>query len=339
MLRLEVRPTWKSKSVQGQPSGLATSLAPSEATRPARMQYVACVPSYYPIQDISTWPVVSQEFRGNDPKDWVAPVGQEVPGSQTHWWLFKPVKSANYRRYDDWSERIAADLAALIDLPAAEIQLAEKYGQPGIISRNVAPDLWSMESGDTLLSDLDGYISCAGDPRPVDRIGHNLKNIKTVLDGCTGPPETHCESWRAVEVFAGYLLFDAWIANTDRHAENWAVLTSFSDGRRALAASFDHGSSLASGTQDERLTATGPRAYAKRGYARSFEHGKKYPLSDLALDAVTDWGGRSTVWIDRLRQIAKADVEEIVGRIEGMSDVRRSFICSLLETTRTRITS
>ena len=54
-------------------------------------------------------------------------------------------------------------------------------------------------------------------------------------------------------MFAGFLVFDAWIANTDRHAENWAVLTCKRNGRRTLAASFDHGSALASGSQDEQL--------------------------------------------------------------------------------------
>ena len=30
----------------------------------------------------------------------------------------------------------------------------------------------------------------------------------------------------AVDVFVGYLMFDAWIANTDRHHENWALVVS-----------------------------------------------------------------------------------------------------------------
>jgi serine/threonine protein kinase HipA of HipAB toxin-antitoxin module len=48
----------------------------------------------------------------------------------------------------------------------------------------------------------------------------------------------------ADDVFLGYLMLDAWIANLDRHHENWGlVLTKDITGH--LAPSYDHASSLA----------------------------------------------------------------------------------------------
>ena len=45
---------------------------------------------------------------------------------QAHWWLFKPIKVTAYRRYDDWAEKLASELARLINLPFARVEFA--YG-------------------------------------------------------------------------------------------------------------------------------------------------------------------------------------------------------------------
>jgi hypothetical protein len=78
--------------------------------------------------------------------------------------------------------------------------------------------------------------------------------IRAVLDGALPPP-----GWvgsgdaTAFDVFAGYIMLDAWIANTDRHPHNWAVL------RRATSAeplqlcgSYDHASCLGFGVLDSK---------------------------------------------------------------------------------------
>ncbi|WP_218858128.1 hypothetical protein [Nocardioides cavernae] len=281
---------------------------------------------------------MSQEARGLDPKDWVVTPNDITVDGQAHWWLFKPIKSASYRRFDDWSEKMAAELAVLIGLPAAQVELARGLEDTGIISRNVTPNGWSMESGDTLLSEYEGYVSCALDERPRNRIGHNLANIAQVLADSAGPPGSGCESRTGIDVFSGYLVFDAWIANTDRHAINWGMLTCEEDGRQALAASFDHGSALASGTQDERLETTTPTRYAERGFAGRFEDGARLPLVDLALSAVQLAGPSADDWLHRLSLVTRSQVEEIVSAIPSMSDPRRTFLCNLLETNQRRLT-
>ena len=293
----------------------------------------------YQVWDISAWAVMSQEARGLDPKDWVVPPAETTVDGQAHWWLYKPVKSASYRRYDDWSEKMAAELAVLLDLPAARVELAKGSSDEGIVSGNVTPNGWSMESGDTLLSEYEGYESCSLDNRPSNRLGHNLENISHVLAGCAGPPGSSCEGIAAFDVFAGYLVFDAWIANTDRHAINWGVLTCEEDGRQSLAASFDHGSALASGTQELRLMATTPEHYASRGFAGRFEDGAKLPLTDLALSAVNMAGSYAANWLERLAYVSPAEIADVVGAIPSMSEERRTFLCTLLATTQRRLTS
>jgi hypothetical protein len=282
---------------------------------------------------------MSQEARGLDPKDWVVPPDEVGVQGQAHWWLFKPIKHASYRRYDDWAEKLAGELAGLLNLPCARVELAQGDSDRGIISANVTPNGWSVESGDTMLSEFPGYLSCAGEDRPKNRIGHNLSNVERVLEGCAGPPGSACADWTGSEVFAGFLVFDAWVANTDRHAINWGVLTCEEDGRRALAASFDHGSALGSGTQDQRLAQSTAEDFARRGFAGRFEDGARRPLVDLARQAVFRTGGRAGKWLDRLATVDADAIDGIVGSIPGMSEVRHRFISSLLLINQRRLTS
>ena len=140
-------------------------------------------------------------------------------------------------------------------------------------------------------------------------------------------------------MFAGFLVFDAWIANTDRHAENWAVLTCKRNGRRTLAASFDHGSALASGSQDEQLETADVEQFARRGFAGRFEDGKHVPLVDLALAAVARTGGRAQEWLRKLHDLEPSEIERVISRIPEMSDVRRRFVVDLLLINQRRLTS
>ncbi|MGJ0120046.1 HipA domain-containing protein [Williamsia sp. MIQD14] len=290
----------------------------------------------YEVCDIADWVVVSQEARGLDPKDWVAEQKNTHLESQSEWWVFKPIKNASYRRCDDWSEKVASELATLIGLPAARVELAERHSEIGIISKNVTPDGFSLESGDTLLSEFDGYVTCAGDHRPKNRVGHNLDNIQSLLAGIDHP-ESDIGGLNGFDLFTGYLIFDAWIANTDRHAINWGVLISNDDGLRRVAPSFDHGSALASGAQDAHLATVDVAAYAARGYAHRFEGGETLSLCDLAHQALTRSSEHTRVWIDRICAVETVDLEAIVRAIPGMSDVRRRFLLNLLTINQRRL--
>lgn len=293
-------------------------------------------PSRYKPWDISAWVVVGQEPGGAESKVWVAPADHATDTSRSEWWLFKPVKQATtYRRLDDWSEKIAAELAGLIGLPAARVELAVRGSDAGVISKNVAPASWSLEAGDTLLVEFPGYESCAVPNPPKNRVGHTLPNIRSVLDGAMGPPDSNLREASAFDVFVGFLLFDAWIANTDRHAVNWGALLPESGGRAALAPSFDHGSALASGVQEHDLP--NPERFARKGFAHRFEGGREITLVELARSGVTLGGQAAAQWIDRLRDVPDQSVARVLQGIDGMSETRRKFLGELLAINRRRL--
>lgn len=72
----------------------------------------------YPVIDASSWEVESVEPGGQDPGTWMV----DDVGTR---WLFKPAAVRGDRRQgEDWAEKIAAELARLIGLPAAFVEIA-----------------------------------------------------------------------------------------------------------------------------------------------------------------------------------------------------------------------
>lgn len=79
--------------------------------------------------------------------------------------------------------------------------------------------------------------------------------------------------------------------------------------------------------------------YAERGMAHRFENGKHLPLMELALQAVVRAGTDGHQWIERIGELDAEVVESVVHAIPGMSELRRSFITTLLDTNRRRLTA
>src|SRR5205807_9360721 len=110
---------------------------------------------------------------------------------------------------------------------------------------------------------------------------HTVEAVGAIVAELNPPPEAWMRGvpagiQSALDVFIGYVMLDAWIANQDRHHENWGALW---DGNALrLAPTFDHGAALARNLLDseraERL-ATKDRlrtvaAFATKGRSAFF---------------------------------------------------------------------
>ena len=182
-----------------------------------------------PVVDISGWDAEEIEEMGARDKLWVRSHPQAAP--PTHLWKAARGRAAlpEYGT-DSCAERIAAEIAGLLRLEAAGIELAVRNHERGVISERIEGEL---RHGNELLSGLwPGYQTDRKGPVP----GYDLASIRTVLAGYRG---WHGEL-SAFDCFVGLLVFDALVGNTDRHHENWAAQQ---DSQR-LAPSFDHGASL-----------------------------------------------------------------------------------------------
>ena len=300
----------------------------------------------FSVVDVTDWPLMAEEPVGADVKEWICPPRAEaLADGRENWWLYKPAKSGirkmrgglelSFRRMDDVVERLVCELARLVGVPAADVELASRSGVEGMISRNVTPTGWEFQSADIVLAGFPGYESCAGDDRPRRRVGHNLDNIRGLLRDAGGPPG-NCGNWSAFDVFVGFLTLDAWVANTDRHAFNWAVLDR--DGERRLAASFDHGSSLASGQPDGDLEGRDPLSFAHGGMVTRFEAPPRTTLVEYALLAQTMATAQGKEWKERVGGVKMDQVREILDSTPRLSVLRSNFLFEVLQENQRRLT-
>ncbi|ANH38656.1 hypothetical protein I601_2231 [Nocardioides dokdonensis FR1436] len=306
----------------------------------------------FPGFDVTDWLVTDVEPVGDDIKYWLRGAAGEPDEAS---WLFKQAtvkeiavaRSAGggyrlYRQGEDWAEKVCSELASLIALPAARVELAERDGVPGLISRDTKPRGWSLNGGGVLLSAVDPrYKPKSDSDARANRVGHNLDNIERVLLGADAPPWWPIRGFSAFDLFAGFLLFDAWVANRDRHEFNWAVLQE-PEGGLFLSPSFDHGAALASGLEDERREAVLARAtvsdWCAKGTAHRFEDCGRRSLLDVATDALL----RATptareFWIDSIVSVEQHQWEDVLNRVPSLSAVTSTFTAELLRVNQERI--
>ncbi len=298
----------------------------------------------YPICDVTHWPAVGDEMMGSKPKCWLVRPDDNVK------WLFKEKHRLNSE--DDWSEKIASELAGLMGLPHATVELAERNGQRGIITRDLVSEIGAEEliPGNSLLveddplypSELFYHVA----QHTVERLFRVLANRSVGLPpGCN----LSTEIIDARDLFIGYLLFDAWIGNTDRHHENWAVLK-VGDGRHVLSPSFDHAASLGHNIQDaqrqERLTTRdGNRSLAsfvvkaRSAFYRTETDSKPVSTSEAFRLALAACRKAGTYWLDRLHKVDYEQTTDIVRRVPSaiMPDVAKQFAEGILRENRTRL--
>jgi hypothetical protein len=107
------------------------------------------------MRDVSTWPVVEAEPLGRDRKVWLRdPTVPAMLATKEHNWLFKPVVIPRHgvSQGEDWVEKLVSELGRLLRVPCAEVDLAERHGEAGSVSRNVVPDRWELVLGSELMS-------------------------------------------------------------------------------------------------------------------------------------------------------------------------------------------
>jgi hypothetical protein len=186
-------------------------------------------------------------------------------------------------------------------------------------------------------------VRVAFDPRDRSRSGYTLDAMEVALRDCEAPAASAGLS--AFEVFAGYLVLDALVANQDRHVQNWAVLRPLPGaGRIALAPSFDHGSSLAFNLTDHRrallLDRDGVAAFCARARAQRFDAGGDgrltlVTLAAKALDRCSEAARER--WLEALGRLTDEQLTGAVTTVPELSDPVRSLTSAMLITNRRRL--
>ena len=241
------------------------------------------MPQLFPVIDVTEWELVENEVLGANPKSWVRRPGGGRDRQDD--WLFKPIvvpPSTGRTQGENWAEKIVSELGVLLGAPCASVELASRSGVPGSISRNVVPPGWDRVLGSELLAATEPsyrgpFLGSDGrERRPSGRPGHSPPAIAAALARCEAPLRSGLANGMAA--FAGYVVLDAWVANQDRHDQNWAVLRSAVGSQpHVLAPSYDHASSVGFNLTDEKRADVldregGLTHFVSRARADRFEH-------------------------------------------------------------------
>ena len=237
----------------------------------------------------------------------------------------QPKDGLEYRKGDDWAERIAYGVARVLGIPAAPVELAVERTPDeircGTVCHSVLREEESLVNGDELMGEIGIRVS---------RSRRELYTVEAVFDALENvlPPAQIGVGLSAWDVFVGYLVLDALIGNTDRHEENWsAIKPSDVDADRRLSPTFDHASSLGFQLSDldkqERLSSRDknrtPEGYADR--AKTQFASKPHPIS--ALSDAQEIAGQPALdhWLGHVRQI-----DDLVAPIWDIPEHRMSAL-------------
>ena len=215
--------------------------------------------AYYPIIEVPPHQILQPEGMGSKEKSWYS-----VPEVNDSNWLLKHPRRLSSG--DHWAEKIAAEVANVLGIPCARVELARFNDIVGSVTENIVPEDRDLIHGNEVLeigipqSDVGIHNFRLSD--------HTLRNIWLALDHAF---ESDHDAVEAKRQFAQYMVLDAVIGNVDRHSENWGLLQLRSGTQlvESLSPSYDHGSSLGRELTDEcrdqHLSNGSVGEYAERG--------------------------------------------------------------------------
>lgn len=300
--------------------------------------------SEFPIRRVDRNQAQSVETVGSKPKFWFRDGKRRL--------LFK---ADDRGTGEDWAEMIACQLCRLIGLPHVEYELASEvngpeYIRPGVVCENMSPAPAELVLGNELLLAIDPQY-------PVkQRFKVRQHTVEAVCDTVVKlePPAV---TWMsnvpanvksALDVFVGYVILDAWVANQDRHHENWGAIRDSESLR--LAPTFDHGAALARNLLDsereERLATKDKNrsvaAFVLKG--RSAFYGTADQARSLELKAAfLAFAERvplaANAWLERLRVVDSDSVWGVLEQVPAprMSNICKQFTMELLQANKGRL--
>jgi hypothetical protein len=294
----------------------------------------------YPIIPVpSNAPEISEAL-GTKPKFWYSDADNRLtlykegrPGSGEH-----------------WAEKICCGICSALELPHADYELAEWRGRKGVVSPTFVPDGGRLVFGNELLAKM---IPDYAHTRRFRARQHTVRLVMAVtgMRAVQYPLGYHAPAGfrSASDVFAGYLLLDALVANQDRHHENWGIIIAQNQ-EVMLSPTFDHASSLGRNEGDEerlRRLNTRDKGSSLAHYAgRASSAFYPLPSSTKPLTTLEAFAEAARIsphaaryWRDRLAAISMHEIESIVEQVPTveMSGPARRFAVRLMEINRDRI--
>ena len=252
-------------------------------------------------------------------------------------WLYKFTRE---NTGEDWSEKVASEVAHLLKIPAATVELAMFMKRRGCASRSFVETKkgFDLIHGSELMA---GRVLGYDRSKQRHQSDHCIPNILKAIEE-TFPPRQRAAQLRTL---AGFIILDAIICNTDRHHDNWALIRGPFGAAKIIhqvAPSFDHASSLGRELRDEKrknmLAQNLVGRYVAKGgggiYLQCSDAKGANPL-DLAVQSAKKYPDFFSPWLELVRQLQVESLENILARVpvEWMSVESKQFCIKLMSAT------
>ena len=257
-----------------------------------------------------------------------------LEGAIDKYWLDLPNLGQCLVKVDSrgaWVEKITANLAKQIGLPVARCELGQRADGVKLI---VSPNF--LKGND---------VEFAGEKLLIDTFGDNyfyiLENILSAIDSSNILlPDAFDQPaiLKASDLMVGYLIFDSWIGNIDRHCKNWGITQQLS-GEKRLLPTYDHGLSLGVRMPEDKLPLDlTDYSGSVRSSIYSQDRGT-LSMDDLASRLLELRPQATNYWIDRVSTIDRTSIETLFDRLpDGWgNDVQKTFAIDLLNSSQERL--
>jgi hypothetical protein len=278
----------------------------------------------------------------------------ETLGSRYKFWFHHKefgrclYKQTRLNSGEDWAEKVASQLCEQIGLPHAVYELASTWeGACGVISPNFLPPGGTLVHGNELLTSIvpnyPTFSTYGTSQHTIDLVLSVIVQESVNLPIDWTPPSG---IQKAVDVFVGYLLLDAWIGNGDRHHENWGIVrmktASNSEQKEYLARTYDHASSLGRELSDSQRQKRSIEAYANKCFSAfygSVGDRKTLKTFDAFSLVARRYPEAASVWLARIENISTANILDIFNRINParISTAASNFARKILEINQHRL--
>jgi len=152
---------------------------------------------------------------------------------------------------------------------------------------------------------------------------------------------------KAIDVFIGYLIFDCWIANQDRHHENWGIML-LNDDDICFAYTYDHAAGLGSKVSDEeaekRLQTNDANYKISKFVTRAktpFYNDSDKKMTTIAVveTLLKKYPIQTLYWIDKIENIPEIAIKNILDKVPDtfMSNISKEFASELLHENKKRL--
>jgi hypothetical protein len=277
----------------------------------------------------------------------------EQLGTKEKFWFYdsdglkKLFKVGRPNTGENWSEKVAFELAKLLNIPCARYEFAKWNEKLGTISTSFTDD-YLIHANEILASYDESYQKNSTYHAKDYKLERVLYLVDKLLDSLDLPTDNIVknEIKKPIDLFIGYLVFDFWIANLDRHHENWGII--LGTNQLKFAPTYDHAAGLGSKVSKEeaqkRLTTKDKNYTIKKFVTKAkspfySEDAKQLKSIEVVEILVTKYPKSTCYWIDKIATLKKEKFNEILEAVPDifMDRVQKSFVLGLLDENKKRL--